>query len=81
MSGTAGFGISPILRSNIVAEIPPVHRCRVPDLLAVAETTGLPCVFPCLVQRRQKHTGQNGDNCNGDQKFYQRKISMSRNPE
>ena len=43
------------------------------QLFEIAQASGIACLFSSLIESRQQHAGENGDNCDDDQKFDQGK--------
>lgn len=62
-----------VRHGEIAVVVVRVERCRGPDLLHVGGAVDFPRRFPRLVQRRQKHAGEDGDDRNYHEKLYEGK--------
>ena len=73
------YGFGPVSKPNVVGEIPVgiVVTVKLNNSIGAFEVVlaadGM-SLIPCLVQRRQQHSGQDRDDRNHNEKLYERKT-------
>ena len=66
-------GDKPCFRQSVIIA-PGIHGEPHSELLHISGTAGGHCLFTGFVQSGKKHSGENCDNCDHDQKFNQGKT-------